>query len=237
MNSFFTKICEIEMLLCCFCCCRCRASLKATVHTMSAPTWYVLPTTCLPGGNSSISKSQQQTLPQQASLCPYPSIDNIRSSSASFLDVALLPGQLSHADWAVPFPLGGSASSNITSGGSFAAGNFAMSDAGAAYVGMFDVDNPSHAAAAAPAAAAAASAAAAPAAPRDTIADVLALLGSGSAHATASSAGCFADDIEPVVPRRTAKAGVCPPPPVRPLPAVMLVPAAEVMQHISCTAV
>lgn len=196
---------------------------------MSAASWYVLPTACLPGCTTSLGKSQQEAQPQHASLCHYPSIDSIsRSSSASFLDAALLPGQLLHGEWAVPFPLGDSASSNITSGGSYAAGCAGFTNpGGAAYLGMFGADNDNARQATAPAA---------PAAPaRDTIADVLALLGSSNQKATASSTTAFGE--EAVVPRRTAKAGVCPPPPVRPLPAVMLVPAAEVMRHISCSAV
>jgi hypothetical protein len=96
---------------------------------------------------------------------------------------------------------------------------------------MFGVQHPCRAPAPA-----AAPAATAPAAPRDTIADVLTLLGGAGTKASDSS-NEFADDAEPIVPRRTAKAGVCPPTPMRPLPSIMLVPAAEVMQHMNCTAV
>lgn len=200
---------------------------------MSAATWYALPTACLPGCNSSIGKSQQQPQPH-AGLCPYPSIVNIsRSSSATLFDAMLLPGRLCHGEWAVPLPFGDSASSNITSGGSYAAGGFGGIESGAAYVGMFGVQHLYRA----PAAAATPSAAAAPApaAPRDTIADVLSLLGGATGKASDSS-DMFADDSEPVVPRPIAKAGVCPPTPMRPLPSIMLVPAAEVVQHINCTA-
>lgn len=144
-----------------------------------------------------------------------------------------------HGEWAVPLPLGDSdsASSNITSGGSwagFSGSNCAAREAGAAYVGMFGGYDDGHAAAA-PAAGPAAAPAAAAAAPRDTIADVLALLG-GDQQATGNGDVGFAEDVEPIVPRRTAKAGMCPPPPVRRLPSIMLVPAAEVMQQMSCTA-
>lgn len=206
---------------------------------MSTATWYVLPTACVPGCHSSINNGPHQSLPQHASVCHYPSIDSIsNSSSASFFDAALLPGQMCHGEWGVPLPLGDSASSNITSGGSwagFAGGTCAVREAGAAYVGMFGGYDDGHAAAATPAAAPTAAPAAAAAAPRDTIADVLALLG-GNQQATGNGDAGFAEDAEPVVPRRTAKAGMCPPPPVRRLPSIMLVPAAEVMQHMPCTA-